>query len=411
MAKKEVSQRSTARLVLKDKNKWGEDVFSLLSWFDMERVREARVMVVGAGALGNEVLKNLALFGIGHIWVVDFDEIEYSNLSRSILFRESDARQRRPKALVAAERLKEINPACQVMAIEGNVGPDVGLALFGEMDVVIACLDSRYARYLINQHCFRANVPWVDGGIENLEGYVRVFRPGYSCYECSLTDEELHHIALRTGCPDIAKVNVLNDRVATTPVSASIMGAIQVQEALKILHLDLLGEGAFRSLEGRLFKYDGMHMDSRTYSMRSYNRDCLSHDTWSPVVKVRQLGHDTPVGEALLMIKAALSANQVNIHLKNNVFIEKLILERSEREIDVLLPESRIASYLEKHPLTNDPSERIFQEFTESIGDDFMYNHLKMLEVGIPPYDIIQVSSSRGNHYVELSADRQMFFS
>ena len=71
--------------------KWGDGVYDLLSWFDTERVRNARVLVVGAGALGNEVLKNLALFGVGNIYVVDYDTIEYSNLTRSILFREEDA--------------------------------------------------------------------------------------------------------------------------------------------------------------------------------------------------------------------------------------------------------------------------------------------------------------------------------
>ena len=70
---------------------WGKEVFDLLSWYKMEVVKNAKVMVVGAGALGNEVLKNLALFGVGNIYIVDFDTIEYTNLTRSVLFREADA--------------------------------------------------------------------------------------------------------------------------------------------------------------------------------------------------------------------------------------------------------------------------------------------------------------------------------
>lgn len=69
------------------KYEWGEGVFTLLSWFKKDKVKNAKVLVAGAGALGNEVVKDLALFGVGHIYVVDFDQIEISNLTRSVLFR------------------------------------------------------------------------------------------------------------------------------------------------------------------------------------------------------------------------------------------------------------------------------------------------------------------------------------
>ncbi len=396
----------TQKIVLKNQKRWGEDVFSLLSWFDMERVRKSSVMVVGAGALGNEVLKNLALFGVGHLVVVDFDYVEYSNLSRSVLFRESDVGQKLSKAVVTAKRIREINPEVQVMAIHGDVGPDVGLGVFRDMDVVIGCLDSRYARYLLNQHCFRANKPWVDGGIENLEGYVRIFRPGKNCYECSLTDEELQHIARRTGCPDIAKINLASGRIATTPISASIIGAIQVQEALKIIHERHLSGTSYKTLDGKLFKYDGMFMTVNTFGMSCYNKDCTSHELWEPVLRAETLGQKTPVGEALAIIKDVTASNNPVINLKNNMFIEKIIPESTEEELQTLLPESRIADFLELRNLGFNPTERIFQEFIENIGDDFPHKHLRLGDIGVPSYDIIQVSTSRGISYVELTADK-----
>lgn len=147
----------------------------MMKCFEQQRVSAAHVMVVGCGALGNEVLKNLVLLGIGHIVVVDFDVVEMGNLSRSILFLPSDAANKRLKVEVVAERLKAINPAVEVKTICGDVAYDVGLGLIRQQDVVIGCVDNRWARYCINRLCMRADVPWVDGGIEELEGTAQVF--------------------------------------------------------------------------------------------------------------------------------------------------------------------------------------------------------------------------------------------
>ena len=91
----------------------------LIAWWDQEKLASARILVVGAGALGNEVLKNLALLGVGVVYVVDFDEIEESNLTRSVLFRQRD--RGRPKAVAAAESLADINPDTKVRPVCGNI--------------------------------------------------------------------------------------------------------------------------------------------------------------------------------------------------------------------------------------------------------------------------------------------------
>ena len=132
----------------------------LIDWWDQQRLAEARVMVVGAGALGNEVLKNLALLGVGYLFIVDFDMVEASNLSRSVLFRSEDAG--RPKAEVAAERVQAINPDVAVIPFHGDVTRDLGLGVYRRMDVVIGCLDSREARLAVNRACWRVGGPWVD---------------------------------------------------------------------------------------------------------------------------------------------------------------------------------------------------------------------------------------------------------
>lgn len=397
-------------LHLKKTKAWGEDVFSLLSWFDLKRTTEAKVLVAGAGALGNEVLKNLALFGVGNIVVIDFDTIEYSNLSRSVLFRPEDAKGKKPKVEVAAQRLREINPEINVTPIYGNLGPEVGLGLFREADVVIGCLDNRYARYLTNLHCFRANKSWVDAGIENLDGYVRVFKPGVSCYECNLTKEEIEHIAIRTGCPDIAKTNVSQGRIATTPVSASIMGAIQVQEALKIIHEPLESNARdFNTLVGKLLKYEGMFLSFKTYRMANYEDDCMSHEEWTPVIQVEQLSADSTVKEALDMLKQKLETSQVVLNLRNNMFIKSITTEGDDKQHEVMIPESEIDRFLSENPLGLDMRKRIYQDYVENIGDDFLFQNLTLKQIGFPYYDIIQVSTSRGISYVELSADKSRY--
>src|SRR5262252_8460788 len=93
-------------LIIDDGDRYGR--LRLISWWRQERLAAARVLVVGAGALGNEVLKNLALVGAGSIHMIDLDTVEPSNLSRSVLFRPEDGGQ--PKAVVAARRAREITP-------------------------------------------------------------------------------------------------------------------------------------------------------------------------------------------------------------------------------------------------------------------------------------------------------------
>ncbi|MBR2505981.1 MAG: ThiF family adenylyltransferase, partial [Bacilli bacterium] len=244
---------------------WGDGVYTLLSWFKKEKVKNARVLVAGAGALGNEVVKNLALFGIGQIYVVDFDRIEISNLTRSVLFREEDAYNHSYKSEIVAKRAMEINPQIKVVPIVGNLFSEVGFGIYNSVDVIIGCLDSRIARYLLNRLAMRAGKTWIDGSIENMTGVVRVYTPGISCYECGLSREEFNNIMLRTGCADVVRMQGNAGRVATTPISASIIGAMQVQEAMKIIHLSEDEPAPFKTLQGKMLRYEGLTNSVNTY--------------------------------------------------------------------------------------------------------------------------------------------------
>src|SRR5436305_11292735 len=121
--------------------------FKLIGWWDQRKLAAARVLVVGAGALGNEIIKNLALLGVGNVLIADLDRIENSNLSRSVLYRKEDNGSY--KAEVASRSAKEIYPDINAHFFNGNVVYDMGLGVFNWADVVIGGLDNREARLSI----------------------------------------------------------------------------------------------------------------------------------------------------------------------------------------------------------------------------------------------------------------------
>ncbi|MBP5541772.1 MAG: ThiF family adenylyltransferase [Bacteroidales bacterium] len=390
--------------------RWGEGVFTLLSWFEMERVKNARVLVVGAGALGNEVLKNLALFGVGNIYVVDFDTIEYSNLTRSILFREEDADKGLFKADVAAQRVREINRNVNVHSVIGRLDTNVGLGLYRSMDVVIGCLDSRLARLQLNRQCIRAEVPWVDGSIENLEGLVRVYKKGVNCYECELPEATKESIFHRMSCADVAHRNTQAGRIPTTPVIASIIGAIQVQEAMKLIHEGYVNPDEFTSLCGSWFKYEGSHMTSRVYKSAIWADDCLAHEDWEPVVSLDNLSADMTVREVLNTLRNHFGIEEVEINLRNTKFVDKLVTKGDNKTYPAMCPEYRVADYIDTVPeLYTRLQTDINQNVYENIDSEFPYQNLTLNQVGIPHWDVIQVLSGKGGAYVELAGDKDYY--
>ena len=398
----------------KEKYEWGEGVFTLLSWFKKDRVKNARVLVAGCGALGNEVVKNLALFGVGHIYVVDFDKIELSNLTRSVLFREEDAYNHAFKAEIVAKRASEINPQIEVVPIVGNLFSDVGFGLYRSVDVVIGCLDSRIARYQLNRLCMRAGKSWIDGSIENLTGAVKVYVPGVNCYECSLSRDEFNHIMLRTGCADVVRSQTAKGRVATTPISASIVGALQVQEAMKIIHLQNPEEDEdkdvtpFKTLQGRMLRYEGMTNVMNIYKISSWKNTCAAHEQWTDVIAAEELSASQTVEHVLEALKKILNVENVEINMCNNKFIDVIATDYPQKEFEVMLPESKLDNYIKKDKELRQLSYRtlIHKHFYENIDNSFPYQSMTLQQIGIPAYDVLQVSTEKGVFFVELSADR-----
>jgi molybdopterin/thiamine biosynthesis adenylyltransferase len=243
-----------------------------IRWWDQQLLAGSRILVVGAGALGNEIVKNLALVGVGSIDVVDMDRIEHSNLARCALFRDGD--EGRFKAEVLAEAARRVNPEINVRSFVGTV-QTLGDALLRNYSLVIAGLDNREARLWINTACRKLGLTWIDGAIEGLQGLVRVFPPSGACYECTLTPADFAALSHRRSCALLAPEELSTGKTPTNATTASIVAAIQVQEAIKIL----VQRPDLTALAGRVWRMEG---ETMLTSVVAYTEDpdCMAHDSW-----------------------------------------------------------------------------------------------------------------------------------
>jgi len=371
--------------------------FRLIAWWDQDKLAAARVLVVGAGALGNEVLKNLAMLGVGHVYIVDFDEIEESNLTRSVLFRSRD--RGRPKAEVAAEALRDINPDTQVHPIRGNIITDVGLGLFADVDVVIGCLDNREARLWVNRSCWKVGTPWIDGGIQEISGVAKVFvPPDGACYECAMTENDYRLISLRYSCPLLRHEDLLAGKVPTAPTISSMIGGLQTQEALKLIH-------GMPVAAGSAMVFNGV---ANTFYMTKYQHkeDCLSHDTWPPPVDVPLSAAGATVGE---LFEAVRGTGILPVTEPLTICLERDLVVAircgacgSSRRI--MRPQQIVAmaeaTCRECGELARPEMVHLVEEGSPLAGE-------KLIDLGIPRYDIVRITAGEAEGTFRLAGDQQ----
>ncbi len=206
-----------------------------------ERLRAARAVVVGAGALGSPVGVYLAGAGVGRIDIVDGDHVELSNLHRQPLHATGDLG--RAKAEVAAERLRALNPTIEVRGMEMMLEPPEARTLIVGADVVVDCTDSFESRYVINDVCSAEGVDLVEAGVVAFDGLVMSIRPGSSaCYRCAFPVSP--PAGTRRSCRDAGVLGAM----------AGVVGSIQALEALKVLG------GVGSPLFDRILQIDGHEM-------------------------------------------------------------------------------------------------------------------------------------------------------
>jgi len=233
---------------------WGAD--------GQKTIRSATVLLAGAGAIGNEVAKNLALLGVGRIYIVDRDNVEFSNISRMIFFEPTDLRKN--KAEVLAKNIHRKFPYVETIAYRGDL-ERMPLKLYLDSDVIICGLDNVVSRIYLSQICRKYSIPMVDGGITGLNARVHVYiPPDDACPICIFPPNQYSQIVgLRNPCD----APLEQDAVPSFATSISLVSSIASQEIIKLV----LGLKQYKE-RGRWPEYSGQPLRSVLFMDMKNNR-------------------------------------------------------------------------------------------------------------------------------------------
>ena len=207
------------------------------------RLRQARVLVVGAGGLGSPLIKYLAAAGVGTIGIVDDDTVSASNLNRQILYYPSQ--EGKPKANCAADIVRRMNPDCKVQAYRMRLTDSNASDLFGKYDVIADCTDNLATRYVIDRHTKALGIPFVHGSLCEFEGRVAVFN-----YKGSTSYEDLFPF-------DADEVANFSQPSGVLGAFAGVVGTIEALETVKVI----LGKP---TLIDRILLIDGLSLSFET---------------------------------------------------------------------------------------------------------------------------------------------------
>jgi sulfur-carrier protein adenylyltransferase/sulfurtransferase len=214
-----------------------------------KRLKNAKVLCVGAGGLGSPALLYLAAAGVGTLGIIDFDVVDESNLQRQIIHGQSDVG--RPKAESARDSIREINPNVTVIVHEERLDSDNAMQIFAPYDLIVDGTDNFATRYLVNDACVLLGKPYVWGSIYRFDGQASVFWAEHGpCYRCLYPEPPPPGMV-----PSCAEGGVLG-------VLCGSIGSIQVTEAIKVI------TGIGEPLVGRLMIYDALEMTYRSVNVR-----------------------------------------------------------------------------------------------------------------------------------------------
>lgn len=240
-----------------------------IEWLDLDAVSNAKILMVGAGAIGNEVAKDLVLSGFKRITVVDMDHVVGSNLSRCLFFSEHDAKEKANKARVVAKGMKELADDLEVVSFASRI-EDMPGSVFKDHDIVMGCLDNVAARIHVGSHAYAADRVLVDGAMDGFVGKVMVARPpDGACLQCGMNRTHSKIASLRFSCT--GKDLVFHEpRVPAEITTTSVVAAVMVREALKVV------SGKHENLLSNCFYYDGLRNVSEEMEVPR-DPDCPVH--------------------------------------------------------------------------------------------------------------------------------------
>jgi molybdopterin/thiamine biosynthesis adenylyltransferase len=384
-----------------------------ISWWSQEKIRDAKVMVVGAGAIGNETLKNLALLGFKNIFIVDFDTVSVSNLSRTILFRKEDVDLK--KSEVAAKRTRELCLVDEpnINWFHGDVVWELGTGIFREMDIVLGCLDNAETRFAVNRQCWLAQTPWIDSGIYELSGAVSFYVPNQTpCYQCNASEEQISAVRKRYSCDDFKKLFISEGKAPTVQIASAIASAIQVQEAVKFICGQQAAAGKKIYFQGKINDFGVLNY--------SINPDCFAHTTYSDVTAL-PLSSEISLKDFLRFVsREAYSGDGAILDFRaDRNFITTVTCRLCGKTIELFKPSFRIFDYeticsdCTAKGATKDDFVSTVETEKEMVSDFSLENsderilEMSLRDLGVPYFHIVAVTDKAGNYkYYELSADK-----
>jgi molybdopterin/thiamine biosynthesis adenylyltransferase len=355
----------------------------------------ARVIVAGAGALGNEVIKNLSLLGIGHILILDFDRVELSNLSRTALFRERDVG--RAKAEVAAERAAELNSEIRVRYINGDLFADIGLGFYRHADLVVGALDNLGARSQVGLSCGLAGIPFLDGGMWAWGGEVRWFKGGAeeTCFECTMSDEDRKFAFERRSCTGFRQSD--NEeaarRVPTLISTSALIGGLLAQEAARYLC-------GWEIQGGEALVYNGLKL---TLHRSALPRDpqCPYHKPYEHVTELQGSGANMTTAQEILQVAEAGADERCTLELGRDFLLGFRCSSCGSHE-DVNAPLNRLDETSSACPGCGSNREAQLINSVES-GGPCAKRTLNGL--GVPPGEVLAVRAGEHLRLYELTGD------